>query len=119
MIKSLEKISVIEKEKLSDEFYFQSLVEQGYSQGLFTDSDIERIQYECLALLAHNVERFNPGSSSIRIEEAQSIMASNMFTIGLCLKAYQNPDDAITAIQNERIAELYHTGRDLIRQRQL
>jgi len=111
----LEKISGIERGKLSDEFYFQSLLERGYSKGLFTDSDIERLQYECLDLLAHKVEHFNAGeSSSIRVEKAQSIMASNLFTIGLCLKTYQNPGDAITVIQNEQIAELYQKGRKRI-----
>ena len=115
MNNSLEKSSIIEKENLSSELYFQSLVEQGYSKGLFTDSDIERLQYDCLAFLAYKVERFNGGdSSSIRVEKAQDIMASNMFTIGLWLKAYPNPDDAITAIQNEQIAELYQKGRKRI-----
>lgn len=115
MNNNLEKISIIEKEKLSSEFYFQSLLEQGYSKGLFTDSDIERLQYECLAFPAHKVERFNAGdSSSIRVEKAQNIMTSNMFTIGLWLKTYKNPDDAITAIQNEQIAELYQKGRKRI-----
>ena len=115
MNNNLEKISIIEKDKLSDEFYFQSLLEQGYSKGLFTDSDIERLQYDCLAFLAHKVESFNAGnSSSIRLEKAQDIMASNMFTIGLWLKTYQNPDDAITVIQNEQIAELYQKGRKRI-----
>ena len=115
MNNNLEKISIIEKEKLSDEFYFQSLLEQGYSKGFFTDSDIERLQYECLSLLANKVERFNAGdSSSIRVEKARDIMISNMLTIGLWLKSYRNPDDAITAIQNEQIAALYQKGRKRI-----
>jgi len=115
MNNNLENASIIEKEKLSGEFYFQSLLEQGYSKGLFTDSDIERLQYECLAFLAHKVERFNAGdSSSIRVEKAQDIMTSNIFTIGLWLKTYQNPDDAITAIHNEQIAGLYQKGRKRI-----
>ena len=115
MNNNLERISIIEKEKLNSEFYFQSLIEQGYSKGLFTDSDIERLQFECLSFLAHQVERYNAGdSSSIRVEKAQDIMASNMFTIGVLLKTYQYPDDAITAIQNEQIAELYQKGRKRI-----
>jgi hypothetical protein len=115
MNNNLEKISMIEKEKLSDEFYFQSLLEQGFSKGLFTDSDVERLQYECLGFLAHIVERFNAGeSSSIRVEKAQEIMISNMFTISLWLKTYHNPDDAIIALRNEQIPELYEKGRKRI-----
>jgi len=115
MSSNLERISVIEKEKLVGEFYFQSLLEQGFEKGLLTDSDIERLQYDSLNLLTQIVERYNSGdSSSIRVEKAQDIMTSNMFTIGLWLKTFQNPDDAITAIKNEQIAELYQKGRKRI-----
>ena len=115
MNNSLKKSSIIEQENLSSESYFQSLFEQGCLKGLFTDSDIERLQYDSLAFLAYKVERFNAGdSSSIRVEKAQDIMASIMFTIGLWLKTYQNPDDAIKAIRNEQLADLYQNGRKLI-----
>ncbi|MCL1983103.1 MAG: DUF6179 domain-containing protein [Clostridiales bacterium] len=115
MNSSLEKTSIIEKEKLSGEFYFQSLLEQGSVKGIFSDRDIERLQFECIDLLANKVERFNAGdSSSIRVEIAQDIMESNLFTVGLWLKSYQNPDDAAAAIQNEQIAELYQKGRKRI-----
>ena len=115
MISNLKKIGVIEKDKLSGELYFQSLLEQGYPKGLFSGRDIERLQNECLAFLAHKVECFNAGDScSIRVEKAQEIMASIMFTIGLWLKTYQNPDDAITAVRNEPITELYQKGRKRI-----
>ena len=115
MNNTLEKTSRIDKESLNGEFYFQSLLEQAHAKGLLTDSDIERLQYDCLALLAHRVERFNAGdSSSIRVEAAQSIMASNLFTISMWLKTFQDPDDAIAALQNEPLAELYKKGRKRI-----
>jgi len=115
MNNDLEMIGIIEKEKLSGEFYFQSLFEQGYTKGLCTASDIERLQYECLTFLAQKVELFNAGdSSSIRVEKAQDIMASNLFTVGVWLKTYNNPDDAVTAMLNEQIAELYQKGRQRI-----
>jgi len=114
-MQNLEKTSVIDKESLDGEFYFQSLLEQAHAKGMLTDSDIERLQYDCLALLARRVERYNAGdSSSIRVEAAQSIMASNLFTISIWLKTFQNPDDAIAALQNEPIAELYKQGRKRI-----
>ena len=115
MTNSLDIIRIIEEEKLNGEQYFQSLLEQGCSKGLFSDSDIERMQYDCLALLAHKVELYNTGdSSSIQVEKAQEIMSSIMFTIGLWLKTYQTPDAAITAIENEQIEELYQKGRKRI-----
>jgi hypothetical protein len=111
----LDRIRVIKRAQLSDELYFQSLLEQAHGKGLLGDNDIERLQYECLALLADKTERYNSGgSSSIRVEKAQSIMTSNMFTIGLWLKTYPNPDDAVTALLNEPISEIYRKGRKRI-----
>lgn len=115
MNNGLDKIKVIDAGKLDSEHYFQSLLEQAYSKGLLNDSDIERLQFECLNLLAYKTERYNAGdSSSIRIEKAQDIMTSNLFTISLWLKTFPNPDDAVTALQNEPINEIYQKGRGRI-----
>jgi hypothetical protein len=115
MSNSLDKIRIIDEARLSGEDYFQSLLEQAQSKGLLSDNDIERLQYECLALLADKTERFNSGdSSSIRVEKAQSIMTSNLFTIGLWLKTYPNPDDAVTVLRNESVNAIYQKGRKRI-----
>jgi hypothetical protein len=41
-------------------------------------------------------------------------MESIFFTIGLWLKTYQNPDDAVTALQTAPIEEIYNKGRKRI-----
>lgn len=53
-------------------------------------------------------------SSSIRIETAESIMKSNLYTIGLYLKSVPDPDDAIFQLKTVKISELYKRGRKLI-----
>ena len=112
---SLEKIRVLDKALLSGENYFQSLLEQAQSKGLIGGSDIERVQFDCVNLLAGKVEHFNSGdSSSIRIETAQNIMASILFTIGLWLKTYSAPDDALAALLNDPVKELWQKGRKRI-----
>ncbi|MDR0294296.1 MAG: DUF6179 domain-containing protein [Oscillospiraceae bacterium] len=114
MNNGLDKIRVIDKTQLNGETYFQSLLEQAYSKGLVGDSEIERLQYDCLTLLAEKTNRYNSGDSSIQVEKAQSIMTSNLFTIGLWLKTYPDPDDAVTALKNEPINEMYQKGRKQI-----
>lgn len=110
---TIEKISKIKREALSSENYFESLLEQAYRSGLLSDKDLERIQVGCLSLLAQKVEQYNNGdSSSIRVEAAQSLLASILFTMGLCLKAYPCPDDAVAELQNKSLAELYQKGRE-------
>ncbi|WP_456297869.1 DUF6179 domain-containing protein [Anaerovirgula multivorans] len=82
---------------------------------MLSDIDIERIQFECLAILSKQTERYNSGdSSSIRVETAQNILTSIMFTIGVWLKTFHIPDDAALAIKNSTMDDLYQKGRKRI-----
>ena len=115
MNKEINKIHVIKPKTLDGEFYFQSLIEQAYAKGLLSDGEIEHLQYDCFALLAKKAEKYNSGySSSLPVEKAQSIMASVMFTVGVHLKTYPCPDDAVTALKNDPVNELYEQGRERI-----
>jgi hypothetical protein len=114
-MQSIERINVINRNKLDEIFYFQSIIEEAYNCKLLTEADIERIQYQCLELLAYKTERYNGGdSSSVRIEIAESIMKSNLYTIGLQLKSFQNTDDAVEALKKTKVSELYDSGRECI-----
>lgn len=113
----VEKISRIKGETLSSEHYFQSLLEQAYMAEMLSDMQLEKIQFDCLSLLAKQTERYNSGdSSSIRVEEAQNLLASIMFTIGVWLKTYPTPDEAVAAVQKDGIYALYQNGRERIDQ---
>ena len=115
MNKALNKICIIESETLNSEFYFQSLAEQAHDKGLLNDSEIERLQYDCLALLAKKAEKYNSGySSSLPVEKAQSLMASVLFTIGVHLKTFPSPDDAVMALKNNSVDDLYQQGLERI-----
>lgn len=112
---NIEKGYIIDINKLSGEFYFNSLLLKAYTSGLLDGSDLENIQLQCISLLAYKSERYNMGeSSSIRIETAESIMKSIFYTIGLYLKSLPNPDYAVTKLKLEKISEMYEIGRKLI-----
>lgn len=112
---TLERFHKIKRETLSSEFYFQSLLEQGYTLGLLSDAALEKVQGDCFLLLAEKTKRYNSGdSSSVPIETAQNLLASIMFTIGTALKTYKSPDDAIAALQADGANALQQQGRKLI-----
>lgn len=111
----LNKIRKIKRETLSSEYYLKSLLDQANMSGMLSDTQLEKIQFDCLSLLAKQTERYNSGgSSSIRVEAAQSLLTSIMFTIGVWLKTYPNPDEAVAAIQKDGIYALYQNGRESI-----
>lgn len=111
----LEHLRRINPNLLSGEFYFPTLLEEALAAGIFHPEDAERIQFDCLRLLAERVELYTRGmSSSIRTEAAQQLMASNLFTIGLALKTFPSPDRAADALWEESIPHLFEQGRKRI-----
>lgn len=115
---SIKKQTKIDVNKLSGEFYFQSLLQEAYVKGALSPKASERIQLECLKLLADCTERFTKGkSSSVRVEIAQGIMASNLFTIGIYLKSLPDVDAALFHIENEPIEKLYEYGYQVLKRK--
>lgn len=115
MNNELDKIQIIEVNKLDSQYYFQSLLEQAHEKELLCNRDIERMQYECIELVSVKSKQYNLNySSSITIEKAQDIMTSNLFTISIWLKTFSNPDDAIKVLKSETIKDIYEKGRKKI-----
>jgi hypothetical protein len=118
MKNSIKKQTRIDVDKLSGEFYFQSLLQEAYVKGTLSPKESERIQLECLKLLADCTERFTRGkSSSVRVEIAQGIMASNLFTISIYLKSLPDVDAALFQIENEPIEKLYEYGFQVLKRK--
>lgn len=112
---SIEKYSKIKKDLLSGEFYFQSLLQAGHNEGELGDLEMEGIQMQCIKLLADNVERYNKGeSSSVRVETAQTIMESNLYTIGIYLKSLPDIASALETVKKEPLSKLYQQSRKII-----
>ncbi len=118
MNNKIKKQTVIDADKLSGEFYFQSLLQEATIKGVLSPKEAERIQLECLKLLADSTERFTRGkSSSVRVEIAQGIMASNLFTIGIYLKSLPNLDTALFQVENEPLEKLYEQGLAVLKRK--
>jgi hypothetical protein len=101
-MESIERISTIDKSILSGEHYFQSLLEQAYALGMLSDTDLKNVKFGCLSVLARQTEGYNGGkSSSIRVENAENILTSIMFTMGVWLKTFHCPDDAVVVIKED------------------
>lgn len=112
---NIEKRQIIDSRNLSGEFYFASIFQQAYARGILCDSDIENIQLQCIRLLAYKSERYTRGeSSSIRVEAAEKIMKSNLYTIGLYLKTLPCAGSAVGELKTATIFEMYQKGRKLI-----
>lgn len=112
---NIEKISLIKKENLSNEFYLRSLMDEASRLSLIGDDTMQRIQFDCLSLLAEKSLAFYGGESgSIRIEAAENILHSIMFTIGAALKKEDTPAEALSQLCTQGTYKIYEAGRKRI-----
>ena len=111
----IEVVSKIKREKLDERNYFKTLIEVAYEEQMITENDIVNIQMQILQLLDEKVYKYNGDySSSIKKETLEEISNSNSYTIGIYLKTFKNPDDALKEIKEKGIKIAYQEGRKKI-----
>ena len=117
-METLDMPHPIREELLSQKYYFQSLVEQAHHCGLLSDRELSAIQTDLLLILAKQTEQWSLGeSSSIPIEKAQDLMTSILFVIGMQLKSYQTPEQAVGILKSEPLNTLFINGLILVQQK--
>lgn len=112
---NIEKLHPINPNQLSGEFYFASILQEAYARGLLSASEVENVQLQCIQFLAYKSKRYNGcDSSSLRVETAETIMKSNLFTIGVFLKSLPDPETAVSRLKTTPVPDLYQKGKALI-----
>ena len=117
-METLDILHPIRAELLSQKYYFQSLIEQAHYCGLMSDKELSAMQGDLLLILAEQTDKWSRGeSSSIPMEKAQEIMASILFVIGIQLKSYQTPEQAVDMLKSEPLKKLFENGLKLVRRK--
>ena len=111
----LETIYQIKRENLDEKNYFESLVVSAYTKQILSEDDLSKLKAQIIQLLDERIYKYNGlESSSIRKEIMEEINASNYYTIGLQLKTFDNPDEAVKEIREKNIIDIYYEGRKRI-----
>jgi len=113
--KGLLQTNAIDVMRLRQDSFFESLLQAAQHAGIISEDEIMRIQLECIHLLADKTKKYASGSYSFLINDAENIMKSNLYTIGLYLKSFSNPYSAIESIKDTPISELYILGQKRIK----
>ncbi len=93
-------------------FYLQNLLNDANRSQILSDMEIEKVQMALLNLLAMKITSYTENrSSSVRQETAETLMQSNLYTIGLYLKSLSGPVQATQALREIEVTELYRLGR--------
>lgn len=108
----IDSISIIKRTELDECNYFQTLLEAGYNKQIILDKDIIDFQAQLLELLDERVYRYNGiDSSSVRTEIMEEISNSNIYTIGIYLKTFRKPEDALKEIKEKGLKSAYLNGK--------
>lgn len=117
MNNDIEKNSIIKRKDLDERFYFQSLINRTFELEILDIDIVSNLQLQCFELLKARVERYNGfDSTSISKDKANSIMESNLYTIGLYLKKF-SPDESIEKLRSDTIIDIYDKGRKYLYQK--
>ena len=107
----IANIPKIDITRIDPRRYFESLVQQAAERGLVAENTIHRIQIQLTALAARQADTMLRGAtSSIRVETAQMLFDSIMFTIGAGLKAAGSADAAVARISAQSLQVLFEEG---------
>lgn len=111
----IEIISKIKRENLDEKNYFKTLIEEAYLNQMITDDNMVNLQIQLLQLLDERAYQYSgDDSSSVRKEVLEDIANSNSYTIGIYLKSFTNPDEAVKEIQEKGLKKAYQVGRKMI-----
>ena len=108
----------IDRRALSEADYFLTLMNAAVNREMLTAGEAIEIKRGCGELLAFLTERYTDGmSSSVTVETAQELLNSIYFLLGLGLKKFSEPDDAVAYLIENGVNAVYTDG--VARQREL
>ena len=114
-MKELDMFHPIKVDRLNPKYYFQSLIEQAYNCHLLSEKELSVIQSDLFMILSKQTDKWGQGeSSSIPIEKAQDIVSSILFVIGIQLKSYQTPEQAVKMLKSKPLNELFENGMEIV-----
>lgn len=112
-LSSKKKIS---RDELHERRYLDSLLEIALSKEIVDLSLINKVKLSLLDVLALKCRKYTGcDSSSVRIEVAEELMKSIVFTVDIWLRDIREPDDALAAITEIGISEGYKIGLEKLK----
>ncbi|HEX3011674.1 MAG TPA: DUF6179 domain-containing protein [Syntrophomonadaceae bacterium] len=111
----IERQLRIKKENLDPDRYTLALLQEGYRLGMIDQPTFDSIQEQIMMLLRELIIRYTKGeSTSLRVETAQRILLSLLYSIDASVSAFRDPADAIAYLKAETIKDIYEQGLELV-----
>jgi hypothetical protein len=116
MSTGIEKQYPIREENLDKSNYLQSLLAEAVKLKLLSTEEIEDSRLQLAQMLTMETCSYTQGdSSSLKVEAAQGIMMSIIYTMDFYLKSLLNADKCLIALKSMKLMEVYSKGKELIK----
>lgn len=107
----------IKGEKLDRQNYTLSLLKEGYRLGIITAAEMNSCHSQIMMILRELILKYTGGaSSSVRLEKAQTLLLSILYTIDAAWLELDDPTQAIGLIKSINVHDLYDRGSDILRE---
>ncbi|OPY61804.1 MAG: hypothetical protein A4E56_01816 [Pelotomaculum sp. PtaU1.Bin065] len=111
----IEIKTIVNKERLDPNQYTLSLLKEGRRAGLIDRRTVDNIQSQIMSLLASLIIRHTKGeSTSVKVETAQSIFMSMLYSIDACMSNFNKPEAAVSFLETHSVEDAYKKGFALV-----
>lgn len=112
----MESLIGINKESLDKNQYLVSLVNEGVRAGLLEPELISDMPSGLLEILKDNMRMYTKGESdTLKVETAEGLMSSIIYSISLYLMKFGAPEDAVSRLKSTDIKTVYREAMDYIK----
>ncbi len=112
---AIERQTPLRKERLDPNNYTLTLIEEGQRIGLIKQAARDSIQSQLMFLLRDLILRHTKDeSTSVKVETAQSLLLSILYSIDTYISSFPNPEDALACLEADQLKETYEKGLALV-----
>lgn len=109
----MKSITVINKEMLDQNQYFASLMKAGAQKELLDPSLLKSIPIDFMEIFKDVMRMYTKGeSSTLKVETAEGLMKSIVYSLDLFLMKFLHPEDAIAHLKSCNMNTLYKEAMD-------
>ncbi|KUG04093.1 hypothetical protein ASZ90_018500 [hydrocarbon metagenome] len=114
-ISSIEKYIPLKREYLDPYHYTLSLLKEAERLDLMSQKTIGEIHKQLMILLGESIIEYTGGeSTSVKIENGESIMLSILYCMDACTRSFPHPRDAINLLITSSIKDIYKGGLEIV-----
>lgn len=111
----IKKRPLMNKKSLDPQNYTIALLREASRLGLVGQAFLDRFQHQVMTLVEGLMKRYTFGeSSSLRVETAQSILMSALYSIDACLQAFRQPEAALAFLKACELDGVYRKGLERV-----